>query len=229
MSPARRLATRAPACTWRIGLLAALQQRHRTGEGQYVEVAMMDGVMNLCRVKWRDHQRLTRQELSEYSVPTKGLTKHAARGQRFRRRPARQRHQVQARRSQRLYVRRGAGSGMGARWPSESGRMLGQPDLATDPRFAKIGDRRKNQNAMWPLLDRFASNYTKREFMGILNELDVPCGPIMSTEDLANDEHVRGREMYVELDHPAARQMVQRRHADQAFGVAGEDRTLAHC
>jgi formyl-CoA transferase len=38
--------------------------------------------------------------------------------------------------------------------------------------------------------------------MKILNELDVPGGPIMSTEDLANDEHVRGREMWVELDHP---------------------------
>jgi len=35
-----------------------------------------------------------------------------------------------------------------------------------------------------------------------LNDLDVPCGPIMSTEDLANDEHVRGRNMYVELGHP---------------------------
>jgi formyl-CoA transferase len=38
--------------------------------------------------------------------------------------------------------------------------------------------------------------------MAILNELDVPCGPIMSTEDLANDEHVKLRNMYVELDHP---------------------------
>src|SRR5713226_2001214 len=43
-----------------IGLLAALRQADRTGKGQYVEVAMMDGVMNLCRVKFRDHQRLTR-------------------------------------------------------------------------------------------------------------------------------------------------------------------------
>src|SRR5438270_6618039 len=57
-----------------IGLLGALHQATRTGKGQYVEVAMMDGVMNLCRVKFRDHQRLQRQELSEYSVPTKGLT-----------------------------------------------------------------------------------------------------------------------------------------------------------
>jgi formyl-CoA transferase len=38
--------------------------------------------------------------------------------------------------------------------------------------------------------------------MEILNPLDVPCGPIMSTEDLATDEHVRGREMWTELDHP---------------------------
>jgi formyl-CoA transferase len=55
---------------------------------------------------------------------------------------------------------------------------------------------------MWTLINKFAEKYTKREFMEILNPLDVPCGPIMSTEDLANDEHVRGRDMWVELDHP---------------------------
>ena len=55
---------------------------------------------------------------------------------------------------------------------------------------------------MWTLINKFAEKYTKREFMAILNPLDVPCGPIMSTEDLAHDEHVRGREMWVELDHP---------------------------
>jgi formyl-CoA transferase len=82
------------------------------------------------------------------------------------------------------------------------GPDVGHPELATDARFAKIGDRRKNQNEVWRLLDQFGSKYTKRELMDILNELDVPCGPIMSTEDLANDEHVRGREMWVEIDHP---------------------------
>src|SRR5256885_14267177 len=53
-----------------IGLLGALHQATRTGQGQYVEAAMMDGVMNHCRVKFRDHQRLQRSSLSEYSVPT---------------------------------------------------------------------------------------------------------------------------------------------------------------
>jgi formyl-CoA transferase len=55
---------------------------------------------------------------------------------------------------------------------------------------------------MWTLINKFAEKYTKRELMAILNPLDVPCGPIMSTEDLATDEHVRGRDMWVELDHP---------------------------
>jgi formyl-CoA transferase len=76
------------------------------------------------------------------------------------------------------------------------------PELAADPKFAKIAERRKNQAEMWELIGEFALKHTKRELMAILNPLDVPCGPIMSTEDLANDEHVRGRDMWVELDHP---------------------------
>jgi len=79
---------------------------------------------------------------------------------------------------------------------------IGGEALAKDARFAKIGDRRKNQAEVWRMLTEFASNYTKTEFMAILNELDVPCGPIMSTEDLFVDEHVKLREMMVELDHP---------------------------
>jgi formyl-CoA transferase len=184
-----------------IGLLAALNQRQRTGQGQYVEVAMMDGVMNLCRVKFRDHQRLSRQELSEYSVPTKDLkaTPRAGNdsgggqlGNAVKCKPGGP--------NDYLYV-----VVQEAVWEALAKRVgpeVGHPELATDARYHKIGDRRKNQNDVWRLLDQFGSKYTKRELMDILNELDVPCGPIMSTEDLANDEHVRGREMWVELDHP---------------------------
>ena len=50
------------------GILAAIIQRTHTGRGQFVECAMMDCVMNLCRVKWRDQQRLERGPLPEYSV-----------------------------------------------------------------------------------------------------------------------------------------------------------------
>jgi len=185
-----------------IGLLAALHQRNRTGKGQYVEVAMMDGVMNLCRVKWRDHQRLARGPLSEYSVPTHqgmGATPRAGNdsgggqlGNAVRCTPGGPNDFIY------LVVQEAVWDPLAKR----IGPEIGMPDLATDPKFATIGERRKNQQVMWELIGEFALKHTKRDFMAILNDLEVPCGPIMSTEDLFNDEHVKGRQMMVELDHP---------------------------
>jgi formyl-CoA transferase len=185
-----------------IGLLAALRQAERTGKGQYVEVAMMDGIMNLCRVKFRDHQRLTRGDMPEYSVPTHkgmGAVPRAGNdsgggqlGNAIRCKPGGP--------NDFLYI-----VVQEAVWEPLAnliGPALGMPGLANDAKFAKIADRRKNQNQMWEIIGEFALKYTKRELMAILNPLDVPCGPVMSTEDLTHDEHVRGREMWVELDHP---------------------------
>ncbi|KPK05041.1 MAG: formyl-coenzyme A transferase [Betaproteobacteria bacterium SG8_39] len=185
-----------------IGLLAALRQAERTGKGQYVEVAMMDGVMNLCRVKFRDHQRLSHGELPEYSVPTyKGMGEvpragndsgGGQLGNAIHCKP----HGA----NDWLYIV--VQEAVWAPLAKRIGPELGMPELASDPHFATIGERRKNQQLMWTLINKYAEQHTKRELMGILNSLDVPCGPIMSTEDLANDEHVRGRDMWVELDHP---------------------------
>jgi len=185
-----------------IGLLAALRQRDRTGQGQYVEVAMMDGIMNLCRVKWRDHQRLTRGSLAEYSVATHegmGAVPRAGNdsgggqlGNAIRCNPGGTNDFIY------VVVQEAVWDALASR----IGPEVGMPDLATDPKFATIVERRRHQNDMWEIIGEFALKHGKREFMGILNELNVPCGPIMSTEDLANDEHVKLRGMYVELDHP---------------------------
>ncbi len=185
-----------------IGLLAALRQAEHSGKGQYVEVAMMDGVMNLCRVKFRDHQRLTRGELTEYSVPTyKGMGEVPRAGN----------DSGGGQLGNAIHCKpHGANDWLyivvqEAVWKPLAERIgpeLGMPELASDPHFATIGERRKNQQLMWTLINKYAEQHTKRELMGVLNALDVPCGPIMSTEDLANDEHVRGRDMWVELDHP---------------------------
>ncbi len=185
-----------------IGLLAALRQAEHTGEGQYVEVAMMDGIMNLCRVKFRDHQRLWRGPLPEYSVGTHegmGAVPRAGNdsgggqlGNAVRCRPGGSNDFIY------VVVQEAVWDALAKR----IGPEVGMANLATDPKFATIDARRRHQNDMWEILGEFALKHDKREMMGILNELDVPCGPIMSTEDLANDEHVRGRDMWVELDHP---------------------------
>jgi formyl-CoA transferase len=178
------------------GILAALLQRQRTGRGQYVECAMMDCVMNLCRVKFRDHQRLERGPLPEYSNQTfEHFTPRAGNdsgggqlGNAIKCKPGGP--------NDYLYV-----VVQEAVWEALAERVGGAA-LLKDPRFDNINVRRKNQAEMWRLLEEFASDYTKRELMAIFNELDVPCGPIMSTADLVDDEHVRLRDMIVELDHP---------------------------
>ena len=178
------------------GILAALLQRERTGRGQYVECAMMDCVMNLARVKWRDHQRVQRGPLSEYSMqefedftPRAGNDSGGGQlGNAIQCKPGGS--------NDYLYV-----VVQEHVWKALA-ELIGGEELVNDVRFAKIDARRENQGDMWALLTEFASNHTKRELMAIFNEINVPCGPVLSTMDLANDEHVRQREMYVELDHP---------------------------
>ncbi len=178
------------------GILAALLHRERTGRGQYVECAMMDCVMNLTRVKWRDHQRIENGPLPEYSIqefedftPRAGNDSGGGQlGNAIRCKPGGP--------NDYLYV-----VVQEHVWNALAERVGGEA-LANDVRFDNIDVRRKNQAEMWRLLEDFASNYTKRELMAIFNEINVPCGPIMSTKDLANDDHVKLREMYVELDHP---------------------------
>ena len=180
-----------------IGILAALYHRtHNGGKGQLVEVAMQDGVMNLCRVKYRDHGRLMggKGGLSEYSRPTLGLTS---------------------------VPRAGNDSGGGQLGNCIPCKPFGQNDyvymvmqeaifpammeliggeaLKNDERFAKIADRRKNQNELWKIIGDFAKNYTKFELTALFNGKDFPCGPVLTTEDVAADEHVRHRKMWVEV------------------------------
>jgi formyl-CoA transferase len=180
-----------------VGILAALHQRSRTGRGQYVECAMMDSVMNLCRVKWRDHQRLVHGPLAECSQPTDGRNSAPRMGNdsggghlgnAVKCKPGDDDAYVYVVLQERTW--------------DPLARRIGGDALASDPRFSTLSERCQNQQEMWRRIEQFSSRYTKHEFVAILRDIDVPCGPVLNTSELAEDEHVTLRQMYVELDHP---------------------------
>jgi formyl-CoA transferase len=172
------------------------------GQGQYVEVAMMDGVMNSCRVKFRDHQRLQRQDLAEYSVPTvPGHGRSAARGNDSGGGQLGNAVHCKPHGAERLALRGRAGSRVGSA-RERIGPDVGMPELGKRP--ARLEDR---PSAARTRTSCGRSSTSSREVHEARAHGDPeparrPCGPIMSTEDLATDEHVKGRDMWVELDHP---------------------------
>jgi formyl-CoA transferase len=176
-------------------ILAALYQRTHTNRGQRVEVAMQDAVLNLIRVKMRDQQRLAAGPLTEYPNKTFGD----------------------------FVPRSGNASGggqPGAALKCKPGgvndyvyviiqppvwaplaNMIGRPELVEDPAYATPGARIKHLDEVFGVVEAWTKNYTKFEVLDKLNEIDVPCGPIMSTKDLIEDESLKGR-MIVDVEHP---------------------------
>ncbi|MGH8601000.1 MAG: CoA transferase, partial [Burkholderiales bacterium] len=178
------------------GILAAIIQRNATGKGQFVETAMMDCVMNLCRVKFRDHQRIENGPMPEYSIqqfedytPRSGNDSGGGQiGNIIKCKPGGPNDYIY------IVVQWQV-------WGALCKRM-GREELITDPNFATLEARYKRLDEVWRIIEEWASQYTKWELTKILNEISVPGGPVLSTKDLMNDEHVKLREMTVELPHP---------------------------
>ena len=177
-------------------ILAALLQRTHTGRGQRVEVAMQDSVLNLCRVKFRDQQRLAAGALTEYPNETFGS-----------------------------YVPRSgnaSGGGQpGAAVKTKGGgandyvyviiqpqvwaglaKTIGREELVTDPGYATPEARIKHLDEVFATVEAWTIRHTKFEVLEKLNAIDVPCGPIMSTEDLLDDPSLNASGMISTVVHP---------------------------
>jgi formyl-CoA transferase len=177
-------------------ILAALLQRTNTGRGQRVEVAMQAAVLNLCRVKLRDQQRLARGPLNEYpnerfgdEVPRAG---NASGG------------------GQPGWAVRTKGGGPNdyiyvivqpAGW-APLARLIGRPELADDPDWARPEDRLPKLDKVFAMIEDWSQRHTKWEAMEALTALNVPCGPVLSTKELIEDQTLAELDAIVTVEHP---------------------------
>jgi formyl-CoA transferase len=184
-----------------LGIVTALFQRTVTGRGQRVDAAMQDGVLNLCRVKLRDQQRMTRGPMTEYPQYPNGAFGDAV-------------------------PRAGNASGGGQPgsilkckgWETDPNayiyfitqapvwaevcRVIGKEEWITDPDYATPAARLPRLKSIFDTIEQWTMTKTKFEAMEILNEFDIPCGPILSMKEIAEEPSLRATGTVVEVDHP---------------------------
>ena len=187
------------------GVLAALLQRERTGLGQQVEVAMMDCVLNLCRLRIMMHQQnenkyklavangAPEEPGKSFAVARKGNANHGTRnvGSTIRCAPGGPNDYVY------LYI-----VGEGDYW-KDFCKAIGRPDIVDDPRFATHGKRHQNQYELFAVIEEsYTLKHTKQELLEFFNGIGNPCGAVMDTGDLIKDAHLKQRDMIVDVPHP---------------------------
>ncbi|MDH4248370.1 MAG: formyl-CoA transferase [Deltaproteobacteria bacterium] len=178
------------------GILAALLQRVHSGRGQRVTVAMQDSVLNLCRVKLRDQQRLTHGPLKEYPnthfgdfVPRSGNASGGGQpGAAIRCAPGGQNDYIYVIIQPQLWE------------PLMT--LVGRPELIADPQWATPEARLNKLDQCFSLIEAWTLQRSKWDVMKVLNDLDVPCGPIMSTKELITDEALLQRGIVAKVPHP---------------------------
>ncbi|ADJ46342.1 formyl-CoA transferase [Amycolatopsis mediterranei S699] len=177
-------------------ILAALYQRTSTGRGQRVQVAMQDAVLNLCRVKLRDQQRLAHGPLGEYpndqfgdEVPRSGNASGGGQpGWAVRCAPGGPNDYI-------YVIVQPPG------W-APLARLIGRAELADDPAWATPEVRLSKLDKMFALVEEWTEKHTKWEVMEKLNACNIPCGPILSTKELIEDETLAELGSVVEVPHP---------------------------
>jgi len=185
-----------------LGIVAALYQRESSGRGQRVFAPMQDGVLNLCRVKLRDQQRLDAGPLTEYSQYGEGAPFGDA------------------------TPRAGNDSGGGQPgrilkckgWQDDPNAytyfitqaavwenicdVIGRPEWKEDPDYATPPARLPRLNEIFDAIEAWTCTKTKFEVMDICNPLNIPVGPILSMKELAAEPSLRESGTIVEVDHP---------------------------
>jgi formyl-CoA transferase/CoA:oxalate CoA-transferase len=81
-------------------------------------------------------------------------------------------------------------------------RVLGFPEIASDPRFEKMESRLSHYDELKEMIDRVLSKMSKSEVMLKMSQVGIPAGPVHSVGDIMEDPQIHAREMVKELTHP---------------------------
>lgn len=169
-----------------IAMLAALEQRHRTGRGQVVEAAMQEAVLNLARIRFTT--------ALDTGQPLLRLGNRSSGGN---------------------YADLVRCSGSGANeyafllLPMDNAEafttlleIIGRPELRDDERFATPEARAGNAAGLTAEIETWTRRHNKREVMAVLAGRGVPCGAVLDTVEVLHDPHLRERGTIVEVEHP---------------------------
>src|SRR6476661_1783649 len=163
-----------------IGILAALEHRHRTGVGQHVDTALVDAGVALS--VW---------EATEYfsgaGVPTALGSAH------------RMNAPYQAIRCADGYVTLGAAND---RIFARLCDLLGHPEWLQRAEFATNAGRVKNRALLADAIEAITRQQPRAHWLAVFDANDVPCGPINDYAQVFADPQVQARQMMVETDHP---------------------------
>ena len=165
-----------------VGILAAVIHRERTGEGQLVDVAMLD-----CQVALLENAIARYAAAGEIPGPIGN------------RHPSITPFEPFATSDGKLMV----AAGNNVLWKKLC-QALGSADLAEDPRFETNSARTENYEALRPLIAEPMAGKTTAEWVEILEDAGVPNGPINTVDRVVADPQVLAREMIVDVEHPVS-------------------------
>ena len=168
-----------PAMMCAIGVLAAVYRAKHTGQGQFVDVSMVDSVLALC-------ERIVYQHSYEHKVPQPEGHRHPFLTP-FGIIPCKDGHLTLACHTDAFWER--------------LCELMCQPEMASDPRLATEEARRRHQDLVYDTITDFTLSRSKQELSALFGG-HVPFAPVYTVADIVRDPHFAARDMIVRLEHP---------------------------
>ena len=166
-----------------VATLAALEERHKSGEGQQIDISMLD-----CQVSVQENAFV--RYLNTGELPRRLGTRH----------PVTTPFQVFP--TSDGYVAVALRGGVKDQWPLYCA-AIDRVDLIDDERFSDGWTRTQNYDALEPMLNEAMRRRTTAEWVEELEKIGIPCGPVNDIAQVAADPQIAAREMIVEVEHPA--------------------------